>query len=315
MRGRLACLLALSSAFASALADDAPKQPFIVRTHVVAPHKVGDFVLEGARYDSANKLAGVGVRYFLPGHEEARIDLFVYPHGQADTEAALDQGMRDFRATLEAAAKAGYYRDLAVADAVEFDVPLPPSVPVPGIAESPAPADDAAAAPAEDAADPEEAGRIAMLAGLLGANRRVDGRLIALHYESPGLAEGEWLLMRSRGYLFYRHLYFFKGRISAAESRIDPAAFEALADRAMRELVPAVQAYNIGSCGDVTLYVDPDLPEREAVDALMRELVAAQTRSEASNCHAKSEESEVAALAEDADVVTIEYAPEDWGGQ
>jgi|GEM_PF-354733 len=312
MRGRcVACLLALSVAFPPASARDAPKQPFIARTHVVAPLKVGDFVLEGTRYDPANKFAGVAIRYFLPGQEEARIDLFVYPHGQGDSEDALDHGMRDFRATLEAAEQAGYYRGLTVADAVEFDIPLPSALP-----DTAEPAETAAEPPIAATAgpDPAEVGRIAMLAELLGEGRHVDGRMIELVYDYPGQAEGEWLPMHSRGYLLYRHLYFFKGRISAARSRIDAATFAALADRAMRELVPAVQAYNIGGCGDTTITVDSNLSAEDVADMFMRQLVAAQTRSEASNCHAEPDPAELAALAEGAEVVAIEYAPGDWGG-
>ena len=317
MRGyRTACLLVLLLALstAAAAADKTPKQAFIERTLVIAPLKVGDFVLEGSRYDPANKFAGVSLRYFLPGQEATRFDLFVYPHGQGDGEAALGLGMRDFRATLEAAEQAGYYRGLTVADAVEFDIALPSALPDPP---DTAGSDDAeqAQAPAVADADPEEARRIALLLELLGADRHIDGRMIELAYDYPGQGEDEWLPMHSRGYLLYRHLYFFKGRISAASARIDAAAFAALADRAMRELVPAVQAYNIGSCGDTTITIDSNLSEKDAADAFMRQIVAAQTRSEASNCHARPDEAELAAMAEGAEVVEIEYAPGDWRGE
>lgn len=314
MRGyRSACLPVLLLCTLATLAGEPPKPPFIERTLVVAPLRVGDFVLEGSHYDPGNRFAGVSLRYFLPGREEARIDLFVYPHGQNDAEAALDQGMRDFHATLEAAEQAGYYRDLEVGAAREFDIPLPVVAPgAPDTADSPGTAQ--AQVPAAAGAGPQEAGRAAMLSALLGADRRVDGRMIELAYNYPGQAEDEWLPMHSRGYLLYRHLHFFKGRISAAGSRIDQAAFAALADRAMRELVPAVQAYNIGSCGDTTIDVDTSLSEKEMGDMLMRQLVAAQARSEASNCHPKLERDELAALAEAAEVVEIDYAPEDWPG-
>lgn len=313
MRARcLAWLLVPTLAFAPASAADPPKKPFIARTHVVAPLQFGDFVLEGTRYDPANKFAGVAIRYFVPGQEATRIDLFVYPNGRSESVEALDQGMRDFRATLDAAERAGYYRNLEVADAVEFDIPLPSSLP--GAPEA-APSDDATAespeaAPAGD--DTEEGGRIAMLAGLLGKDRRIDGRMIRLAYDYPGQVDGEWLPMHSRGYLFYHHLYFFKGRISAAESRIDATAFAALADRAMRELVPAVQAYNVGSCGDTSIHVDLNAPEKARMEALMRDLVAAQVRGEANNCHPDPKGADIAALSDGAEVVVIEYEPGDW---
>lgn len=314
MRGCLvACALALLLASAAAVSGAGPEQPFIERTLVVAPLRVGDFVLEGSRFDPDNRFAGVSLRYFLPGHEAVRVDLFVYPHGQNDVEAALDQGMGDFHSTLQSAQQAGYYRDLQVADAREFDIPLPsPDREAP---ETPDPTGAAPArAPASGGADPREVERARMLAELLVADRRVDGRVIELAYDSPGQADGEWLPMHSRGYLFYRHLYFFKGRISAAGSRIDRAAFDALADRAMHELVPAVQAYNIGSCGDTSIQVDTSLPENEMGDMLMRQLVAAQVRSEASNCHRQLDDAGLAALAKDAEVVEVGYTTGDWRG-
>src|SRR5690606_40354466 len=121
------CALALLTASTASPAGQAPAPAFIERALVIAPHRVGEFVLQGSHYDPAHRFAGVSLRYALPGSDETRIDLFVYPIGQGETEATLDRGMRDFRATLDAAQEAGYYRGLAVADAVEFDIPLPPS--------------------------------------------------------------------------------------------------------------------------------------------------------------------------------------------
>src|SRR5690606_10034114 len=155
----------------------------------------------------------------------------------------------------------------------------------------------------------------ALLASLPArAPRHVDGRVIELGYDAPGAGGNDWFAMRSRGYLLYRQLHFFKGRISAAESRIGLDEFTALADRAMRELVPAVQAYNVGGCGDTTIRVDSDLEEQALGEALMRQLVAAEIGSAARNCHRTPDEEALAALAQDAEIVTIDYAPEDWGG-
>src|SRR5690606_12782612 len=308
---RTACMLALLLAHAAASAGDAPAQPFIERTLVIAPHRVGEFVLQDSRYDPAHRFAGVSLRHALPGSDETRIDLFVYPIGQGETEATLDRGMRDFRATLDAAQEAGYYRGLAVADAVEFDIPLPPSGDA-GYASGPGDGPLQVSATHDGHGDGDADARAAMLATLPGAGRRVDGRMLELAYEYPGQAEDEWLPMHSRGYLLYRHLYFFKGRVSAATSRIDHDSFAALADRAMHALVPAVQAYNVGSCGDTSIQVDTSLPEREMGEMLMRQLVAAQARSDAGNCRVQADEAELAALSRAAEVVVIEYGPSDW---
>ncbi len=82
----------------------------------------------------------------------------------------------------------------------------------------------------------------------------------------------------------------------------------------MRELVPAVQAYNVGGCGDTTIHVDSDLEEQALGEALMRQLVAAEIGSAARNCHRTLDEEALATLAQDAEIVTIDYAPEDRGG-
>lgn len=315
---RLACLIAFATVVAPTLAegipedatDDAGAVPFILRTHVIAPHRVGDFVLEDTHYDPANKFAGVSIRYVLPGHEETRFDLFVYPQGLGDTEQVLDSGMHVFRATLDMAAGQGRYRALKVDEAVEFDVPLQaPAGRAEAGKDEQLPFSDTQAPAATD----DELART--LATLAATERHVDGRRMDMQYEYPGDAEGEWWPMRSRGYLFYRHLYFFKGRTSAMTTRIDADAFAALTDRAMRELVPAVQAYNVGSCHDNALQVDPTAPEGEMADALVREIFALQARNEAANCHAPASEGAVTALARDADVVTIEYEPHEWGAE
>ena len=317
------CALALLLASATAAAAEQPPRAFIERTLVIAPHRVGQFVLQGSHYDPAHRFAGVSLRYALPGNDETRIDLFVYPIGQGEVEETLDRGMRDFRATLDAAQQAGYYRGLRVAEAVEFDIPLPPpdggdepgDAPAGPLQETAAVDDHSVSDGSGDGERDEDAdAHLAMFATLSGADRRIDGRMLELAYEYPGQAQDEWLPMHSRGYLLYRHLHFFKGRISAAESRIDHAAFAALADGAMHALVPAVQAYNIGSCGDTTVHVDLALPEREMGDMLMRQLVAAQVRSEAGNCRARADTAELSALSRDAEVVVIEYAPGDWLG-
>ena|SRR5690606_4337243 len=312
------CALALLTASTASPAGQAPAPAFIERALVIAPHRVGEFVLQGSHYDPANRFAGVSLRYTLPGSDETRIDLFVYPIGQGGTEELLDRGMQDFRATLDAAQQAGHYRGLTAAEAVEFDIPLAPPADGDGVADATtAPLRVPAAVDGDGAGgegDEDAEARIAMLATLLGADRRIDGRMLELAYEYPGQAQDEWLPMHSRGYLLYRHLHFFKGRVSAAASRIDHATFAALADRAMHELVPAVQAYNLGSCGDTTIEVDVELSEREMGDMLMRQLVAAQARSDAGNCRRQADDAELAALSRDAEVVVIEYAAGDWQG-
>lgn len=313
----LAALLACGAAHASGAAGAAPPaaRPLIERTWVVAPHRVGDFVLHHARFDPDNRFAGVSLRYALTDHDETRIDLFVYPFGQSDPEAALDSGLRDFLATLEAAQEAGYYRGLSVAEAVEFDLENAAadgegslrSIAEAGLDGGKRKSRRGKRALAEEA----EIARL-LLAADASVDRRIHGRMLELGYEYPGDIEGEWFPMRSRGYLLYRHLHFFKGRISAAASRIDHERFAALADRAMRELVPAVQAYNVGGCGETTVHVDTSRPQREIQDMILRGMAAAHARLEAANCQAEPDEAKLASLSRDAELVLVEYEPDDW---
>lgn len=168
------------------------------------------------------------LRYALPGHDETRIDLFIYPFGQDRAEAALDHGMRDFVASLRTAEREGRFRALSMSDAVAFDL-------------GQAPADgDGPGKRRRDRRGSGDADVERMLMEALAAvDRRIRGRRLDLAFEYPGQVEGDWFAMHSRGYLFYRHLYFFKGRVSATAARIDRGRFAALADRAMRDLVPA----------------------------------------------------------------------------
>src|SRR5690606_24743822 len=132
--------------------------------------------------------AGLVVGSPVPGPDEARSDLFVYPHGQSGAEEALAKGMADFHASLEAALQAGYFRGLVAADAGEFDVALPvastaasPSVPHPDADHDPGLEDPPGSLPVQDDS------REALLASLLArAPRHVDGRVIELDYDAPG---------------------------------------------------------------------------------------------------------------------------------
>jgi hypothetical protein len=238
--------------------------------------------------------------------------------------------MRDFVASMQPAIKAGMYRNFVEGDTTEFDLDLAPdadtaakdasgtataaSRETPG-ATSGNHAEDRAAGRSDrkKPQDPNVAKREAMLEQLLTAGRRIDGQRMNLSFEYRLDGVEEWVPMRSRTYLFYRHLHYFKGRISAANSQIDEAAFAALTDRAMRELVPALQAYNIGSCGDSTIYVNPNASEEDTADQLMRSFLEATARKRNDNCHRSADEAQLRELAKDASIETFTYSAADWG--
>lgn len=285
---------------------DAAKQPFIERTFVVAPRRVGDFTVETVKFDQRDKYSGVSIRYQHPEHPQIRLDLFVYPIGKGDVEKILDIGMQGFVASMKPAVDAGYYRNFTEVDTVEFDIELP------------APADETReTSPGETNAsksgDPaREARYAAWHADMLKSSRRVDGRRMRLSYDYKGDLPDEWFPMRSRTYLFHRHFYYFKGRISIAESKIDEAAFGEFADRSFRELVPAVKAYNIGSCGNTEIVLDPKKTTEDAADELFKGLLGSQLHVLTSNCHPAPDKTIPTASNAELEVVTIEYDPDDW---
>jgi hypothetical protein len=312
-------LLAASSTHAFARGerdggDPTQTQAFIAETRVVAPLRVGEFVLEGnRRYDEHGKFGGVSFRYQHPNYPQVRFDLFVYPVGQVDPEQALKTGMRDFVASMQPAIDAGLYRNFVEGETVEFDLDLPlhggaaaQGTPTAGTTEKTDENDDQT---------PDEAKREALLKKMLMEGKHIDGQRMSLTFDHRGPVPDESLPMRSRTYLFYRHLHYFKGRISASSAQIDEAAFAELTDRAMRELVPAVQAYNIGACGHTTIYFNTNASKEDAANQLMQDMLEASVRSETSNCHARADEAELSKLAEGASMETFTYSATDWNGK
>ncbi len=282
--------------------DKDATQPFIVETRIAAPKRVGEFELESTYYDPATKHAGASLRYLLPDHPEIRFDLFVYPAGDMPHDTAMTSGMKDFVDSFDAGVKMKYYSDLKIVDIVDFDIG--PKT------ETTAPQEDKPAAntPPESEAD-------AIIEAAL-APKPVSGKRIDLRYTMRMDETGETVPMRSRGYLFYRQLYYFKGRISVAGSRVDQVTFDTLSDRAMRELVPAVQASNIGGCASVEIVVDKETATKSGgtIGDLLMQVVGESLDGIHRNCHETRAEAK-ASEPKQAEIITIEYDPDDWGSQ
>ncbi|TDK27502.1 hypothetical protein E2F46_04735 [Luteimonas aestuarii] len=292
----MAGVLALLSMLAPAWAGDEAPVPFITRTHVVIPKAVADYVLEGTSYDARNRFNGVSMRYARADHPETRFDIFVYAAGRMPAQHALDKGMRDFRATFKVGEERGYYSDMRITEDAAFTID-------PSDADGTGSTDPGVRV---DPADPLPADL-----QMLILDERIHGQRMKLAYVH--LPSG--LPMRSRGYLFYRHLHFFKGRVSAAEERIDEDAFSTLTDHAMRTLVPAISALNVGGCATIDVFVPPEGREDDASrKATQRSLVSGLVAARDGNCTGK-EDGSLAALGEDVEVVTIEYQPGDWSSR
>lgn len=330
------CLVAALAFAAPAAADKRgkrqPPRAFIETSAIVAPERVGEFVLEASQQWPDQKFAGVQFRYQLPGQEALRIDVFVYPHGDMPPARAIETGTRDFLDTLDAQVRAGNFSDFQVLGDAPMTLPRFASTDAnaaspaassepPATAAENTPKDTAATAPAQaaatskaqagDATDPVDADPIA---ALLADAARTKGRRLALSYRiaDPDIPS-QRIEMRSMGYLFYKQLYLFKGRISAAASQIGEAEFQALTDRAMRALIPAIQVFNTGGCAQVTINIDPDKLDSDSADGMALDLIAAMNAKIERNCGERLDMPEFKAASRDAEVRRIEYDPGDWG--
>lgn len=285
----LAIALPAHAGKAGKKAADAPARPFIETSYLIAPERVGDFVLEGASYDDKNKFAGAGFRYALKDHQETRFDVYVYPVGRAPQAQAIASGMADFKASIEQARQGGIYKDVEYLS--EDDFPL----------QAPEPEDKATTPDAKAQAAPKDLDA-ALLEAI--ASTRIVGKRLRMRNV---LVNGGYP-MYSSGYLFHRQLYYFKVRASAARDRIDEARFDALTDRAARELVPAIEVANLGGCVNKTIEVDVNASPDDMAVLLVRR--SAELQGE--NCFADAADAKLEQKSKAAQVVRIDFDPNTW---
>lgn len=115
------------------------------------------------------------------------------------------------------------------------------------------------------------------------------GRSFGAHYTMLQAFTNERVAIQARDFVFNRGMNLVHLSVAAAESRLDAPTFEALADRAARELVPALFISNIGRCGH---------------RADRSNLLCLATRADAQ-----------AQEPVNAEIVTVEYEPNDWKEQ
>jgi len=210
-----------------AQAADSPQRPFIERSLVLAPERVGAFTLVSMADFEGAPDAGVGIRYRHDDVPEVLLDLFVYPVGRMERGQALGFGMRTTREDIDRAVAQGAYADVDYADEEAFDL----------------------AAVGEDGS-----------AGPVGEDGPGVGRRQALRYVRK---EGP---MDSLIFMFHRGLFLHKGRLSALPKQVPQENFDRFANHAMATLVPAIEVRSAGGCASHTIYVDPKL-EGDAMQA------------------------------------------------
>lgn len=282
----LAALMLATSipAVAARKAPASQSRPYVETSYLIAPKQVGDFELEGASYDANQKYSGAGFRYMLKGHQETRFDVYVYPAGRLDPASAVDDGMKGFRYDIAQAVKQNIYTQVQEL----HDSPFPLSGAEP---EDSVPANDIDAAVMKAIAD----------------TGRVTGHKLQMRFN---LQPRDWP-MYSSGYLFYKQLYYFKLRASAAQERITQESFDSLTDLAARTLIPALQVANVGECANATIYLNPDAtPEQGAV-----ELVRQSRQHQGYNCHSSAGQAGIEQSRRSAEVIEITYAADEWKSQ
>lgn len=275
--------LASNSAAKDGNEQSAVQRAYVENSYLIAPRRVEDFVLEGSQYDENQKYSGAGFRYVADGHQETRIDVYVYPAGRMGQAAALATGMEAFRADLVRATDAKTYANLVLQEEQEF--PL---------------VDDASVVSSESPQDPNAA---AILEAIASATRP-SGRKLAM---TMNLQPQDWP-MHSNGYLFYKQLYYFKVRASATQDRITAGQFNALADRAARTLMPAIEVVNVGECVNSVINIVTNASPEEAAKAL----VTQATEHQGYNCHATVEAAEINKKSVNAEMIGISYEPQEW---
>lgn len=263
-------------------ARTAEPRAYVETSHLIAPRNVGDFVLESSRYDDDAKYSGAGFRYVADGHPETRIDVYVYPAGRMSPTIALAQGMDAFRTDLASAVEARRYAKLVMGDEQEIRL------------------DDTTQL---DRGRGESADEDELLAIISSAGRQ-EGRKLRMTFN---LLPQDWP-MHSSGYLFYKQLYYFKVRTSAAQANISAEEFEALSDRAANALVRAIDVFNIGHCANAVITIPVDASPQEGAKALVMQT----TEHRGYNCHASADGIGLATRIADAEMVKISYEPLEW---
>ncbi|MGE8288703.1 MAG: hypothetical protein ACN6RG_12125 [Stenotrophomonas sp.] len=263
---------------------DAPAEarPYVETSYLIAPRQVGDFELQGSSFDPGQKFDGAGFRYALKDHQETRVDIYVYPAGRMSPTEAIESGIRDFRASMTYAAEHGTYSRLQE------------------LRDDPFPLDAADTRGSETPANDLDAQVIHAIAQA----EQVTGRRLQMQLN---LMPRDWP-MYSNGYLFYKQLYYFKLRASAAQERISQEQFHALTDQAARTLIPALQVANIGGCKDTTIYLDKDASPEQSALALATQV----SLHKGYNCHGSAEEAGIPARRADSAVVEIPFTAAEW---
>lgn len=214
-------------------------RPFIERSLVLAPERVGDFTLLSASDYPGQPQSGVGLRYRHADLPEVRLDLFVYPAGRVARDRALADAMTEVRASIEHARDQGKYSALAFGEETGFDLRRVDA------ADGSLRVDGGAGEGRDEPAD------LAIRLAAAAEGRSGIGRRLGIRMTFDGKSEN------SLAFVFYRGLFLYKGRVSVSPKYVAEENFERVAQLAMAQLVPAIKVRSTGGCAATTVTVDP----------------------------------------------------------
>lgn len=308
-RVALACLFACAF---PAQAGDAPATPsqFLDKSLVTIPKNAGNYSLLESQYDPAAFNLGISTSWRVAGAPDSlTVSLYVYPIGRgAESDVVLHE-IADVEAAVREALRQGLYSDLVVGDRQSFLVVAREATILddgkekggePPAAFDPTPKEEPVLEPS-DKSDP----LLAAIASSM-ASPNSHGQRQAFRFSRNGVAR------RSLGYVFYRHLFGFKVRVSAPEQDLDQAAFEAVADAAVRNLVPRIDVINFGSCGTITLPAGDKKADKDAASQTMAgAMIHGMARIKAENCANSAGDRPHLAPA-DSERTEIVYPPGTW---
>ena len=264
------------------------------------PKVAGDYSLTEVHYDPANWAAGVTSKWGAVGIPAAlRLTVFVYPIGRRDEATVVADQIADVERSLHHAVGQGAYADLVLGAREPFAVVAP------------APSLFADGEDAERRFDPrpqielavEASGPDAEIFTHALASPNSHGQRQSFRFAHDGVP------MHSLGYVFYRHLFAIKVRVSVPVDSMDEATFTALADTATLHLVPRVDVQNFGRCGNITLSQAGE--GKDASNAMARELMMSIARVRTDNC-ATSDRVEPSTDSESHRRIEIVYPPGTW---
>jgi hypothetical protein len=313
---RIAFILALlASTMATAKKAPEPKQ-FLDRSVVTFAKSIGDYTLTDTQYDPEQWAYGVTSLWtFDDAPEGLRLNVFVYPLGRAEESDVLAGQMADVENGLRDAVKQGFYADLVVGDRESFAVIAAESTLLDEKKGKGRRKRDQAKRNEPLAIMPKPEHR-------LEATNDADPLAAALAASMPaansyGLRQSfsfrhDGVPVRSRGYVFYRHLFGFKVRITAPVGAMDEAAFETLADNATRTLVPRIEVKNFGQCGILTVSgTDRDADDESDSNLAAQQILLGIARIRAENC-AAAEGKKSAAARHRGTQIEIVYPADTW---